>query len=72
MAEIEARQHQTLQERLEKEAAEIVREFAGRVQPEEVHRTFYASADRFEDARVKDFVPLFAGIATRQSLRGEE
>ena len=65
-------EEETLQERLEKEAAEIVREFAGRVQEEEVHRTFYASADEFADARVKDFVPLLAGIATRQTLRGGE
>ncbi len=72
MADIETRQEQTLQERLEKEAAEIVREFQGRVQPEEVHRTFYASAEQFAGARVTDFVPLFAGIATRQALRGGE
>ncbi len=65
-------EEETLQERLEKEAAEIVREFAGRVEEEEVHRTFYASADQFTDARVKDFIPLFAGIATRETLRGEE
>lgn len=72
MAEIEARQQHTLRERLEKEAAEIVREFAGRVQPEEVHRTFYASAEQFAGARVTDFVPLFAGIATRETLRHGE
>lgn len=72
MAEMEATQQQALRERLEKEVAEIVREFQDTVPPEEVHRTFYATVERFSGARVKDFVPLFAGMATRQSLRGGE
>lgn len=60
---------QALLERLEKEAAEIAKEFQGRVRLEEVRRTLLESAERFADVRVKDFVPLFAGIATRQALR---
>ena len=67
---MEATQQQALRERLEKEVAEIVREFQDTVPPEEIHRMFYASVERFSDARVKDYIPLFAGIATRQSLRG--
>ncbi|MCY4582388.1 MAG: hypothetical protein OXE50_06265 [Chloroflexi bacterium] len=69
---METTQQEALRERLEKEAAEIVREFEGRVLPEEVHRTFYASVERFSDARIKEFIPLFAGIATRQVLRSGE
>ncbi len=72
MAEMEATRQQALHERLEKEAAEIVREFQGRVLPEVVYRTLFESASRFADVRVKDFVPLFAGIATRETLRRGE
>ena len=49
MAEMEPSQEQALHERLEKEAAEIVREFEGRVLPEVVHRTLFEFASRFAD-----------------------
>jgi hypothetical protein len=58
-----------LQKQLESAAINLSQEFAGQLPPEEVDRFLAEELAPFSDARVRDFVPIFAERRTRSRLR---
>jgi Protein of unknown function (DUF3562) len=58
-----------LRKQLESAALSLSEEFAGRVPSEDVDRYFAEELQPFNEARVWDFVPIFAERRTRSRLR---
>jgi Protein of unknown function (DUF3562) len=58
-----------LQKQLESAAQNLSQEFAGQLPPEDVNRFLAEELQPFTEARVRDFVPIFAERRTRSRLR---
>jgi hypothetical protein len=58
-----------LQKQLESAAQNLSQEFAGQLPAEDVNHFLAEELQPFADARVRDFVPIFAERRTRSRLR---
>jgi Protein of unknown function (DUF3562) len=58
-----------VQKQLESAADNLSREFAGQLPAEDVNRLLAEELQPFAEARVRDFVPIFAERRTRSRLR---
>jgi hypothetical protein len=58
-----------LRKQLESAAVNLSQEFAGRVPSEDVDRYLAEELQPFDEARVRDFVPILAERRTRSRLR---
>ena len=61
--------HVKLEKQLQSAAVSLSQEFAGQVSSEDVDRCLSEELQPFNDARVRDFVPILAERRTRSRLR---
>jgi hypothetical protein len=61
--------HDDEQRQLQQTCQDLVREFADRLDPEEVQQRFEDVVHDFDGVPVRSFVPVLAGRAAREWLR---